>query len=81
MSISRYSKRLVLSRYANHLTLPCVWRDARRLIQPWQIMDPKMDSGFVEPTDTFEPEWKVIDEDGISGEEVSLLSICLSIAT
>ncbi|GIZ37087.1 hypothetical protein CKM354_000055000 [Cercospora kikuchii] len=34
-----------------------------------EIMDPKMDSGFVEPTDTFEPEWKVIDEDGINGEE------------
>lgn len=53
-------------------TLPRVWRDIRRLTQPWQIMDPKMDSGFVEPTDTFEPEWKVIDEDGISGEEVSV---------
>lgn len=52
------------------------------LIQPWQIMDPKMDSGFVEPTDTFEPEWKVIDEDGINGEEVSLsvdLRVCRSV--
>ncbi|KAF2207771.1 hypothetical protein CERZMDRAFT_71287 [Cercospora zeae-maydis SCOH1-5] len=34
-----------------------------------EIMDPKMDSGFVEPTDTFEPEWKVVDEDDISGEQ------------
>ncbi|KAM3423857.1 hypothetical protein BST61_g1254 [Cercospora zeina] len=34
-----------------------------------EIMDPKMDSGFVEPTDTFEPEWKVVDEGKISGEQ------------